>query len=263
MPDNTQETKQTSAKGWPIFAVIVVITAIVFWSAVKTKDKKTQTPTTPPAQPTVTNTLPKTDLQDHTPPEPTMLKADESLPEPTPAEETTPTKTNKQDTNAQPILPIRTPTLTDIAKIRRSWDPILTNHFGQNSPDFTVTDINGKQHKISGYKGKNVLIIFWATWCGPCKVEIPHLIELRKETPEDQLVILAISNENPRTVKSFAEQAKLNYTVVSNNNPLPPPYNEVKYIPAACFIDKKGNLKFATSGVISLPEIKAIIKATE
>ena len=122
------------------------------------------------------------------------------------------------DVQVQSVPPkeaIRKIQLQDIVRLRRTWGPILTAWYGEDAPDFTLTDITGKEHKLSDYRGKNVMVLFWATWCGPCVSEIPSLITLRSITGEDKLVILAISNESPNRVKRFVTDRKINYTVFS------------------------------------------------
>lgn len=124
-----------------------------------------------------------------------------------------------------------------------------------------MIDIIGKEHKLSDYRGKNIIIILWATWCLPCLREIPHLIELRETISEDKLAMLAVSDERPQRVKNFVPKAKINYTVLLNQGALPGPYNTIKAIPSSFFIDPQGKIKLATMGLISLDEIKAILQA--
>jgi peroxiredoxin len=158
-------------------------------------------------------------------------------------------------------------TLAEIIARRRGWLPAHTSWYGRQAPDFTVKDISGKSHTLSEYKGKNVILIFWATWCGPCIQEIPHLIELRNTTAENKLAMLAISFSSPREsaekVKNFvAANPTINYTVISTDrNTMPSPYNFVNAIPSSFFIDPEGRLKLATEGLIPLSQIKAIIEA--
>ncbi|MCJ7730655.1 MAG: TlpA family protein disulfide reductase [Sedimentisphaerales bacterium] len=159
------------------------------------------------------------------------------------------------------------PTLRDIIARRRGWGPAYANWQGKEAPDFTVTDINGRQHTLSEYRGKNVMLTFWATWCRPCIMEIPHLIELRNTIGEDKLAILAISyigpmNSTERVKKFIAANPVINYTVISTDGmSMPRPYNLVTTIPSSFFIDPQGRIKLATEGLIPLKDTKAIIKA--
>jgi peroxiredoxin len=156
--------------------------------------------------------------------------------------------------------------LRDVIRAARTWAPAYSYSFGQKAPDFTLTDINGKQHKLSDYRGKDVLIIFWATWCGPCKTEFPHLITLRNHISEDKLAMLAISYTYPpettEKVKNFVEQNKINYTVFfTDAAAMPPLFSRVSSIPCSFFINPEGKIKLATEGLLSLDEIKAILQA--
>lgn len=159
--------------------------------------------------------------------------------------------------------------LRDVIMTARSWGPAYASWYGKTAPDFTLTDITGKEHRLSDYRGKNVMITFWASWCRPCKVELPHLIALRNTVSEGELVMLAISYngimppENIRTVKRFVEANKgINYPVFScEASALPAPYSTVNSIPSSFFIEPDGTIKLATSGLLSLGYMKAILAA--
>jgi len=159
------------------------------------------------------------------------------------------------------------PTLKDIVARRRGWGPVQTMWYGKEAPDFTVTDITGKQHKLSDYRGRNVILNVWATWCRPCHMEIPHLIELLKTIGEDKLAILGISYIGPMNsaeiVKRFVETNPIiNYPVISiDEQNMPEPYNRARSIPANFFIDPQGRIKLATEGVMPLADAKAVIEA--
>jgi thiol-disulfide isomerase/thioredoxin len=154
------------------------------------------------------------------------------------------------------------PSLLDIVKQRRTWDVAWIHSYGKPAPDFEFTAVDGKKVKLSDHKGKNVLLVFWATWCGPCIIEIPHLIELRNHFSKDELTILAVSDEHPDKVKRFAESKKINYTAGTFRGQLPRPFIEVQTLPSAFYIDKQGKIKLGTRGIVSLAESTAIIKAT-
>ena len=160
------------------------------------------------------------------------------------------------------------PNLNKIISKARTWGPAYTSWIGKTAPDFTLTDISGKQHKLSDYRGKNVTIIFWATWCRPCIVEVPHLIALRNLISEEKLAMLAVSYittfppETTKKVKNFVKQNKINYTVFSSDTQaMPSPFNRIRGIPCSFFIDPKGKIKLATEGTLSLGEMRAILQA--
>jgi len=147
-----------------------------------------------------------------------------------------------------------------VAETPKTWDIAFASSFGKDVPDFSVNDITGKAHKLSDYRGRNVVVVFWATWCPACNLEIPHLIELRKMLPEDKLEILAISNEKSEHLKHFAESKGINYTVASlGGNPLPEPFANVTSIPTSFFIDPEGKIKFAAVGLVPLADAKLIM----
>ena len=149
-----------------------------------------------------------------------------------------------------------------IAETPKTWDVAFASSFGKDAPDFSVEDIKGKMHKLSDYRGRNVVVVFWATWCPACNLEMPHLIELRKMLAEDKLAILAISNEEPEHLKNFAASKGINYTVASlGDNPLPEPFANVTSIPTTFFIDSEGKIKFAAVGLVSLADAKVIMNA--
>ena len=129
------------------------------------------------------------------------------------------------------------------------------------SLDFTVTDIQGNTHSLSDYRGKKVMVIFWATWCPPCREEIPHLVELRKKFSEDQLAMLAISSESPVLVEKFVTDNKMNYTVaVHNYNSLPVPFSQIQFIPTTFFIDGSGQIRNKIVRSMTLEEIVDVLE---
>ena len=146
------------------------------------------------------------------------------------------------------------------AEAPKTWDVAFASSFGKEAPDFSVNDIEGKTHKLSDYRGRNVVVVFWATWCPACNLEIPHLIELRNMFGEDKLAILSISNEEPEHLKHFAESKGINYTVTSlGDSFLSEPFVNVTSIPTSFFIDPDGKIKFAALGLVPLADAKVIM----
>jgi len=160
--------------------------------------------------------------------------------------------------------------LIDVIRAARSW--ALAREFmptiGKEAPDFTLTDVNGKKHKLSNYRGKNVILKFWATWCPPCKMTIPHLIELRKTVSEDKLAIMAlsyVSSYPPNTaemIKGLATSKKLDYPVFAiGSEGAGSLYDSVQSLPTLFFIDPEGKIKLITSGLMPLADFKAVLEA--
>ena len=180
--------------------------------------------------------------------------------------------------NGQPVEPNEKPektyeddvspkiSLTDVIRAARYWQPSYRSWYGKTAPDFTLTDFDGREHKLSDYRGKDVMLVFFATWCRPCLYEIPHLIELRRSISEEKLAILAISNEDPRMVKETAAKVKINYTILFEKNNMPNPFGVLRIfrtagIPCSFFIKPDGKIKLATSGVLQLTDMNAILQA--
>ncbi|ADL11561.1 TlpA family protein disulfide reductase [Acetohalobium arabaticum] len=82
------------------------------------------------------------------------------------------------------------------------------------APDFTLTDLNGKKVKLSDFKGQVVFLNFWATWCPPCRAEMPHIQEIHQEKGNKVKVLAVNVKESPKKVKEFMEKNGYNFTVL-------------------------------------------------
>jgi peroxiredoxin len=152
--------------------------------------------------------------------------------------------------------------LENIVKSAQTWEVSFAPWLGSQAPDFTLEDIEGRRHTLSDYQGRDVLVVFWATWCPACNAEIPHLIELRKAFPKDKLAILAICAEPPGYVGRFAAARAINYPVASLNGVrLPAPFGSVALVPTTFFLDRAGVIKLAAVGPVPFDEAKAIVQA--
>jgi len=146
------------------------------------------------------------------------------------------------------------------------WGPAYESWLGKAAPDFTLRDLDGKEHKLSDHRGKDVMLVFWATWCPPCMMEIPHLIALRNRVGEDKLAILAITNEGADRIAPFAERKRINYTVLLEQGNMPAPFGVMRIyrtsgVPCSFFIRPDGTIKLGTVGLLNLGYMKAIVQS--
>ena len=111
------------------------------------------------------------------------------------------------------------------------------------APDFELKSMKGETIKLSDYRGKVVILDFWATWCPPCREEIPHFIKLQKELGEKGLAVIGVSlDQSDAPVRSFIKEHGINYPVVMGDGRLANRYGGVRAIPTTFIINKDGEI---------------------
>lgn len=120
----------------------------------------------------------------------------------------------------------------------------------QPAPDWTLMDLDGQPVSSSQFKGKVVVIDFWATWCAPCREEIPGYIALQEKYGKDGLVIVGISLDRggPAKVIDFAKKFGINYPVVMGNEETVSAFGGFRGIPTTFIIDREGNIRDKKTG---------------
>lgn len=127
-------------------------------------------------------------------------------------------------------------------------------------PDFTLTDLEGNSVSLKDFRGKNVYLNFWASWCPPCKAEMPDIEKLYQETKGTDLVILAVNiGEDKKTVAKFIGENKYNFKVLLDANSSVAQAYGISSIPVSIFIDKEGNMVNSQVGALSYEQMKGYV----
>lgn len=136
----------------------------------------------------------------------------------------------------------------------RAADKVQKNR--KVAPDFALKDANGATVHLSDYRGKVVLLNFWATWCGPCKLEIPWFIEFERELKDRGFAVLGVSLDDDgwKSVKPYIEQRKVNYRIMLGNDAIADQYGGVDALPTTFLIDREGRIAAKHQGLVSKNE---------
>jgi peroxiredoxin len=138
-----------------------------------------------------------------------------------------------------------------VKQLRQTMSMMETREYeewiGVEAPDLTLKVLDGNTVILSELRGRSVILDFWATWCPPCRMEIPHFVKLRNRYDANDLAIIGISSEDVNTLNSFAREHRINYLLASEKD-LPEPYADVTSIPTTFFIDQEGIIRHVAEG---------------
>jgi len=133
----------------------------------------------------------------------------------------------------------------------------------KKAPAFSLKTSQGTTVDLKKLKGKLVLVNFWATWCGPCRAEIPAFIDMYEQYKDKGLEIVGISVDDNgwSEVKPFVEKYKINYPVVLDNGSVARAYGNISAIPTTFIVDKEGNLVDRHIGLMKREMLESLIKS--
>src|ERR1022692_3826875 len=134
------------------------------------------------------------------------------------------------------------------------------------APDFSLMDLNRQPLDLANYRGKIVLLDFWATWCTPCRGEIPHFVEFQDKYRDQGLQVIGISmDDGPKPVREFYQQFKMNYPVALGTEKLAQAYSGILGLPVTFLIGRDGQIAAKYVGEVQMPvleqEIKSLLQA--
>jgi thiol-disulfide isomerase/thioredoxin len=136
---------------------------------------------------------------------------------------------------------------------------------GKVAPAFTLTDLEGKKVSLSDYKGRPVLVNFWATWCGPCKVEMPWFEQFQKQYAAQGFQILGLTDDvdaGKDTITKVAHRIGVSYPILLTDGKVQTAYGALDVLPMSFYVDRNGVVVEETAGLGSKDEIEAHIKKT-
>ncbi|GAC1437522.1 MAG: hypothetical protein NVS1B11_34070 [Terriglobales bacterium] len=134
---------------------------------------------------------------------------------------------------------------------------------GKLAPDFTLKSLDGKDVHLSDFRGKAVLLNFWATWCEPCKIETPWFVQLQNQYGPAGLQVIGVDmdeDSNSQDIAKFAKTMGMNYPVVLGKESVTESYGGVDYLPASFYIDRDGKVVEKAFGLKGRAEVESDIK---
>jgi peroxiredoxin len=141
-----------------------------------------------------------------------------------------------------------------------------TTASGQLAPDFGLTTLEGKAIRLSDFRGKAVLLNFWATWCEPCKLEMPWFVQLQKQYAAQGLQVVGVAMDDAKIedIAKFAEEMKVDYPILtgkdSERDNVANLYGGVQFLPETFFIDRDGKIVDKVFGLKSRSDIEDSVK---
>jgi thiol-disulfide isomerase/thioredoxin len=132
----------------------------------------------------------------------------------------------------------------------------------RKAPALSLKDLRGRNHRLSDYKGKVVLLNFWATWCPPCRAEVPDLVKWQREYRSRGLQLIGVTYPptNRAEVRRFVRRLKINYPILIGTGATKALFAEGETLPMTVVIDREGNISARIEGILLPDEFDQIVK---
>jgi len=133
---------------------------------------------------------------------------------------------------------------------------------GSAAPDFELTSLDGKQVKLSDFRGQAVLLNFWATWCSPCKIEMPWFVDLQKQYGPQGLAVVGVAMDDASKddIAKFTKDMGVNYPILLGKEAVGEMYGGVQFLPTTFYIDRRGRVVDRVFGLVGKSEIEDNVK---
>lgn len=134
---------------------------------------------------------------------------------------------------------------------------------GESAPDFELRSLDGRALRLSSFHGKPVLLNFWASWCAPCRVEMPWLVELDGQYRPQGVEIVGVSLDDPgeeQDVATFVAERGVHYTILFGNSSVADSYGGARFLPQSFFIDRDGTITKTSFGLVDKRDLEEGIK---
>jgi len=133
---------------------------------------------------------------------------------------------------------------------------------GQIAYEFSLPDLAGNAVALSDFRGKKVMLNFWATWCGPCRFEIPHMVKLYDEIRDEGFEIVAVNlREDPTKVTAFVEQFEMEFPILLDAKGQAGSAYFVRGIPTSVFLDEEGIIEAVHTGTLTDEKLREYVSA--
>jgi len=131
----------------------------------------------------------------------------------------------------------------------------------KTAPDFSLETMVGDTFTLSEHKGQVIVLNIWATWCGPCRKEIPDFIDLQKELGNEDVLFAGVSVDKKgwSKVRPYAQKMEINYPIMVDNGTVSRKYGPIRAIPTSFIINKKGKVEYVAPGMLNKKKLKPIL----